>query len=820
MLGDIDETSNAEQLLEPQITSSDPNERKLARRLRIERRWEAVKKSKQGDYDSEISTEELTPVQIQLQKSAEILQKFLIEGEEYITNVRIANDSREVDRRENEGINREKIYEQLDEESESAQELFNNIAEKWASIQNHNDPLQINEDIMEQKEKCDMLISQKDAIIAMLNEELKKAERTFTKDQVKQNQDINTLAQRIEKQITFMRKAYRHELNIMEEVILKERENLIDSTDKKWEELFCKRENQEISNTDKKFEQLEEFNARMDQLRTEFQDYYRETKIKLENDIEELQIELEKIRALALLNSEKLDYNYQILKKREDENIIIKSQQKRRMNKLQDFINNLRGKITEYETNTTNQIKKLSDNIKKLHKSILDVDAKADRFARVNDEKFHMVWEMNRQRVHNVLKRILDTDRILYEQQMGIDWEPPPNFVVEKKALLSYKLALTTLSSDNIIDAEKYKSRSAAKNQKGDRPSLKGVRDETLVLPDETSSKNYQRVIKHILEKISDKSGFLAERRLKTLLKGYEDEQKHLVRLDNVFKALGIEGASNIDMLFKHFQPYTFCPTCQGSMVVSSAKLDGKDSTCVSQVYSMYSKIGEAETVIPELVEVMEAVRQPDAVFDIVVSDLVTTVDLYDELKSAEPSYMEGVEDICGGANLEVYREKDKDKAKGTSARIRLSRTNINVDMWQCQYKHSLVISSVYILKALREFVTSYYVKNVGLPTTGSRLEKKRLTISRLLSEADMNSYWEKFKLNFGEDRVRVWKALLVGLKKYHDILKDRKNICNEVLRLRKENTELKRLLANYLDHHEFLPASCAKERENSILHK
>lgn len=54
---------------------------------------------------------------------------------------------------------------------------------------------------MEQKEKCDMLISQKDGIISMLNEELRKAERQFTKDQKKQMEDINTLSQRIEKQV-------------------------------------------------------------------------------------------------------------------------------------------------------------------------------------------------------------------------------------------------------------------------------------------------------------------------------------------------------------------------------------------------------------------------------------------------------------------------------------------------------------------------------------------------------------------------------------------------------------------------------------------
>lgn len=58
------------------------------------------------------------------------------------------------------------------------------------------------------------------------------------------------------------------------------------------------------------------------------------------------------------------------------------------------------------------------------------------------------------------------------------------------------------------------------------------------------------------------------------------------------------------------------------------------------------------------------------------------------------------------------------------------------------------------------------------MPTTGARLEKKRITISRYLSENDIKLYWNKFKMNFGENRVRVWNGLMTGLRKYHDILK------------------------------------------------
>lgn len=141
----------------------------------------------------------------QMQKSAELLEKLFLEGEEQITNVRVANDAREVDRREDEGMLQEKILEKLEEEATSAKLMFDEIADKWAAVLKYNDPLHINDEIASQREKCEELMRQKDGIIAMLKDELKQAEIKFSKDQRKQNEDISTLASRIEKQVILSR---------------------------------------------------------------------------------------------------------------------------------------------------------------------------------------------------------------------------------------------------------------------------------------------------------------------------------------------------------------------------------------------------------------------------------------------------------------------------------------------------------------------------------------------------------------------------------------------------------------------------------------
>lgn len=435
---------------EPQITSNDPNERRLARKLRIERRLESIKKQNMPEDEDQQSIKEQKDIVFQqVQKSADLLEKLMLEGEEYITNVRIANDSREVDRRESEGVLKEKIIEQLDNEAIAAKDMFDEISAKWSGIQKYNDPLQIHEDIANQKEKCDVLIKQKDDLIKMLKDELKAAEIKYSDDQRKQLQDINTLTSRIEKQITLMRKAYQNELEIIENVILNDRQSIIDACDKKWEELYKKRDNEEESNMKKKFNQIELFDQQLTEARKHFQEYYRATKIQLENNVDELEKELERLKALTLLNTEKMDYNYQILKKREDENIIIKSQQKRKINKLQDMINAQRNKTKEYEQTTDVQIKKLEMNIKKLQNYILDVETKADHFAELNDKKFDQIWKMNENEAKNNLKQILAIDKVLFEQLLGKDWIEPKVELLNKSDLNSYKKALKTLQAQS-----------------------------------------------------------------------------------------------------------------------------------------------------------------------------------------------------------------------------------------------------------------------------------------------------------------------------------------------------------------------------------
>ena len=57
------------------------------------------------------------------------------------------------------------------------------------------------------------------------------------------------------------------------------------------------------------------------------------------------------MKATYQLNQEKLDYNFQVLRKRDEENMITKSQQKRKITRLQDVLTNLKAKLAKQGEN-------------------------------------------------------------------------------------------------------------------------------------------------------------------------------------------------------------------------------------------------------------------------------------------------------------------------------------------------------------------------------------------------------------------------------------------------------------------------------------
>lgn len=130
-----------------------------------------------------------------------------------------------------------------------------------------------------------------------------------------------------------MTKAYRHEMELIESVIESERKILLEISMEKWNVLYKKLQEDTFEEREKRKRIMQEYEKEMEKVIIEHQEEFRKQKIMYELEIQNLQQEVQNMKALCIMNIEKLDYNFAVLKRRDEENTIVKNQQKRKINK-------------------------------------------------------------------------------------------------------------------------------------------------------------------------------------------------------------------------------------------------------------------------------------------------------------------------------------------------------------------------------------------------------------------------------------------------------------------------------------------------------
>lgn len=108
---------------------------------------------------------------------------------------------------------------------------------------------------------------------------------------------------------------------------------LLESSLEKWNVLFKKLKDDTFKATEERKEMMREYEGEMQKVMIQHQEEFRKQKIMFELEIQNLQQEVQNMKAFCMMNIEKLDYNYAVLKRRDEENTVVKNQQKRKINK-------------------------------------------------------------------------------------------------------------------------------------------------------------------------------------------------------------------------------------------------------------------------------------------------------------------------------------------------------------------------------------------------------------------------------------------------------------------------------------------------------
>ncbi|XP_011899705.1 PREDICTED: dynein regulatory complex protein 1 isoform X3 [Cercocebus atys] len=488
------------QILAPSVHSDNPQERIQARRLRIAARLEARRREALGEYldGKKESEEDQSKSYKQKEESRLKLAKLLLCGTELVTNIQVAIDIREIHRRvEEEEIKRQRI-EKLENEVKTSQDKFDEITSKWEEGKQKRIPQELWEMLNTQQLHCAGLLEDKNKLISELQQELKTKDDQYVKDLKKQSDDICLLLERMEEQVKNVMKTFREELYNIEKAFEVERQELLASNKKKWERALQAHNAKELEYLTNRMKKVEDYEKQLNRQRIWDCEEYNTIKIKLEQDVQILEQQLQQRKAIYQLNQEKLEYNLQVLKKRDEESTVIKSQQKRKINR---------------------------------------------HFALIDDEKFREIWLMNEEEAKDLIARAFDVDRIIHTHHLGLPWTAPDFWFLKNVGPISQQpqKSATQIVEEMLMHTEEEEAEEAASEP-----------ESYLDLPKQISEKT----TKKILMLLCDESGFLIESKLLSLLLPLEQNECYLLRLDAIFSALGIESEDDLYKLVNFFLKY------------------------------------------------------------------------------------------------------------------------------------------------------------------------------------------------------------------------------------------------------------------------
>uniref|UniRef100_A0A8W4FCZ7 Dynein regulatory complex protein 1 n=1 Tax=Sus scrofa TaxID=9823 RepID=A0A8W4FCZ7_PIG len=456
------------------------------------------------------------------------LAKLLLCGTELVTNIQVAADIREIHRRvEEEEIKRQRL-EKLENEVKTSQDKFDEITVKWEEGKQKRIPQELWEILNTQQVHCAGLIEDKNKLISELQQELKMKDDQYVKDLKKQADDICLLLERMEEQVKNVMKTFRQELHHIEKAFEVERHELLTSNKKKWERALQAHNAKELEYLMSRIKKVEDYEQQLNRQRIWDCEEYNVIKIKLEQDVQILEQQLQQMKATYQLNQEKLEYNFQVLKKRDEESTVIKSQQKRKINRLHDVLNNLRSKYNKQIKQFQEENQSLTSDYKRLVLQFKEMQKAMRHFALIDDKQFREIWLMNEEEAKELISRALDVDRIIHTHHLGLPWTAPDFWFLKNVGPISQQQhkSATQILEEVLMRAEEEGAEEAASET-----------ESYLELPKQVSAKTTRR----ILMLLCDETGFLIESKLLSLLLPLEKNECYLLRLDALFSALGIE---------------------------------------------------------------------------------------------------------------------------------------------------------------------------------------------------------------------------------------------------------------------------------------
>jgi len=164
----------------------------------------------------------------------------------------------------------------------------------------------------------------------------------------------------------------------------------------------------------------------------------------------------------------------------------------------------------------------LTEEYKRITEQFKDLQNKFQHFEVADTNRYRDVWQMNEEAITELMRKVLQADKIVHEQQLGLNWFPPSAHIFQPGS--------QGASGQRALQAD-------GDGEGG--PISRGQMD--------------NENIKRMLELLCNEAGFLVEGKIQKLLEPLPPDEQNLLKIDSILKVLGVEGATDVEKLLSYF---------------------------------------------------------------------------------------------------------------------------------------------------------------------------------------------------------------------------------------------------------------------------
>jgi len=200
----------------------------------------------------------------------------------------------------------------------------------------------------------------------------------------------------------------------------------------------------------------------------------------------------------------------------------------------------------------------------RITKQYKDLQSKFRHFEIADNRRYREVWAMHEEELSETVQKVLAADRIIHEQQLGVEWVDPMSDTQPAGSASAHKGRHTTATSvagsggsamggsigdTDITDQNQSIVSNAEASDNGFAQQQQAAKGEGGGIQGRVAAAK----VKKMLAMLASEAGFLVDAKVKKALDDMDEDKAAVVRADSLLKALGVETQNDVEKLLAYF---------------------------------------------------------------------------------------------------------------------------------------------------------------------------------------------------------------------------------------------------------------------------